>query len=161
MVATIHVSAFQPFESRQGVDTVLALKFRYAPELIGALKGALHRAARVLGLRNVGGWLPEHRCWFVERDAWPLVRERLLAAGVYRFKGPEADNKTGYDGGKHEQRRRGKNDYSPPADVRSVVTSWYREMAKKYHPDRTLDNGAAMKAINHGYERLQELLGIT
>jgi hypothetical protein len=31
---------------------------------------------------------------------------------------------------------------------------------KKFHPDRTLDNGAAMKAINDGYERLQELLGV-
>ncbi len=50
--------------------------------------------------------------------------------------------------------------YSPPADVRGVVKSWFREMALKYHPDRTLDNGAAMKAINHSYERLQELLGI-
>jgi hypothetical protein len=45
--------------------------------------------------------------------------------------------------------------------MRSVIKSWYREMALKYHPDRTLDNGAAMKAINHGYERLQELLNVT
>jgi len=45
-------------------------------------------------------------------------------------------------------------------DVRPVIKSWYREMAKKYHPDRTLDDGAAMSAINYGYERLQELLGI-
>jgi DnaJ-class molecular chaperone len=43
--------------------------------------------------------------------------------------------------------------------TRKVVQSWYREMAKKFHPDRTLDNGAVMKAINAGYERLQELLG--
>jgi hypothetical protein len=50
--------------------------------------------------------------------------------------------------------------HQPPADLRSVITRWYRELALRYHPDRTLDNGAAMKAINHGYERLQELLGI-
>jgi hypothetical protein len=45
-------------------------------------------------------------------------------------------------------------------DVRSAVKSWYREMAMKYHPDRTLDDGSAMKAINHGYERLRELLKV-
>jgi hypothetical protein len=50
--------------------------------------------------------------------------------------------------------------YAPPADMRNSIKSWYREMAMKYHPDRTLDNGAAMSAINHGYERLKELLGI-
>jgi hypothetical protein len=56
-------------------------------------------------------------------------------------------------------RQRQSTAYPPPADVRGIVNSWYREMAKAYHPDRTLDNGAAMKAINHAYERLQELLG--
>jgi hypothetical protein len=44
--------------------------------------------------------------------------------------------------------------------MRNSIRSWYREMALKYHPDRTLDSGAAMSAINHGYERLKELLGI-
>jgi hypothetical protein len=133
----IHVSAFQPFESRVGVDTVLALRFKYDPELIDVLKSALREASRVLGIYNAGGWLAEHRCWFVERNAWPLVRERLAAAGVSFF-GAEAG-----DG------RRERRDYPPPADVRGVVTSWYREMALRFHPDRTLDNGAAMKAINH------------
>jgi hypothetical protein len=47
------------------------------------------------------------------------------------------------------------------ADVRGVVKSWYREMALRFHPDRTLDNGTAMRAINHGYERLREMLGVT
>jgi hypothetical protein len=45
-------------------------------------------------------------------------------------------------------------------DVKGKLQTWYREMARTFHPDRTLDDGAAMKAINHGYERLQELLGI-
>jgi hypothetical protein len=44
-------------------------------------------------------------------------------------------------------------------DVRGKLQTWYREMAMKFHPDRCFDDGAAMKAINHGYERLQELLG--
>jgi DnaJ-class molecular chaperone len=44
--------------------------------------------------------------------------------------------------------------------VKAIVQSWYREMAKRFHPDRTLDNGAVMKAINAAYERLEELLGV-
>jgi hypothetical protein len=158
MMATIHVSSFQPFESRRGVVTVLALRFPYDPELINVLKSALREAARVVVIYNAGGWLAEHRCWFCERDVWPLVRERLAGAG-YCFTGPEAGNHTGNDGRRRE-RPHDRRDYSPPADVRGVVTSWYREMALRFHPDRTLDNGAAMKAINHAHDRLQELLGI-
>jgi hypothetical protein len=62
-------------------------------------------------------------------------------------------------GGDSQQRQRQSTSaHPPPANVRSLVAGWYREMALKYHPDRTLDNGAEMKAINHAYERLQELL---
>jgi hypothetical protein len=149
----IHVSAFQPFESRRGVDTVLALRFRYDPELIEVLKDSLRRAARELDMHNVGGWLAEHRCWFVEREAWPYVRAWLTDRGC-RFQGEVHDE---------EPRRRsgaegaGRN----LPDVQGAVKAWYREMSMRFHPDRTLDNGAAMKAINHGYERLQELLGVT
>ncbi|MHB1422131.1 MAG: hypothetical protein ACYC3I_02820 [Gemmataceae bacterium] len=45
--------------------------------------------------------------------------------------------------------------------VRGIIKSWYREMAKKYHPDRTLDDGACMKVVNDGYERLRDLFGVT
>jgi hypothetical protein len=44
--------------------------------------------------------------------------------------------------------------------VRTAVQAWFREMALRYHPDRTLDDGAAMKVINHAHERLRELLGV-
>jgi hypothetical protein len=49
-VAIIHVESFQPFSSRHGIDTVLALQFRYDPAVIEALAGAscvesLRRAA--------------------------------------------------------------------------------------------------------------------
>jgi hypothetical protein len=145
---TIHVSSFQPFESRVGRDTVLALRFQYNAEVVEVLKQALRDAGRRLGRRNLGGWLEEHRVWFVERCAWPLVRERLAGIGC-SFLDAEADS------GRQERRT-----YSPPADVRGTVKAWYREMAMRFHPDRTLDSGAAMKAINHGYERLQELLDI-
>jgi hypothetical protein len=46
-------------------------------------------------------------------------------------------------------------------DVPSTIKTWLREMAMKYHPDRTLDDGKAMSAVNHGYERWLELFGIT
>jgi curved DNA-binding protein CbpA len=45
--------------------------------------------------------------------------------------------------------------------VAGVVKKWYRTMAKKFHPDRTMDKGEAMKAINTGYELLQELFGVS
>jgi hypothetical protein len=80
-MAEILVRAFQPFSSRAGVDTVLALAFRYDPELIAQLKAALRETGRSAGVRQPGGWLPEHRVWFVERCVWPDVRARLLRHG--------------------------------------------------------------------------------
>jgi hypothetical protein len=40
----------------------------------------------------------------------------------------------------------------------SVITAWYRELAKKYHPDRTLDDGTSMKVVNAARDLLRELL---
>lgn len=46
-------------------------------------------------------------------------------------------------------------------ELKSAIRSWYREMALRFHPDRNVgDDGKAMSAINHGYERLRELLKI-
>jgi hypothetical protein len=84
------VSAFQPFESRVGVDTVLKLEFRYDAGLIATLKDAIGRARHTVGGKNLGGWLPEHKVWFVERRAWEVVRRHLLAAGC-QLVGPEED----------------------------------------------------------------------
>src|SRR5262245_4855453 len=75
----IHVGSFQPFKSRQGRDTVIRLEFQYDPELVALLKQALRTRRSVNG--PAGGWLPEYRCWFVERDVWPMVRQRLGAEG--------------------------------------------------------------------------------
>jgi hypothetical protein len=154
-MAQVHVSAFQPFSSRRGVDTVLALQFRYDAEVIEVLKDALRKATRDLGIYNAGGWLAEHRSWFVERAAWPIVRDHLRRAG-YTLVGPEANESRAQSAPGGGPSSQGRN----LVDVKAVIKSWYREMARKFHPDRTLDNGAAMKAINAGYERLQELLGV-
>jgi hypothetical protein len=48
----------------------------------------------------------------------------------------------------------------PVGQVRGAVPAWFREMALRYHPDRTLDDSAAMKVINHAHERLRELFGV-
>jgi hypothetical protein len=80
-MADIQVRAFQPFSSREGVDTVLGLSFRYDPELISQLKTALREAGRWAGIKQPGGWLAEHHVWFVERCVWPDVRARLLRHG--------------------------------------------------------------------------------
>jgi hypothetical protein len=146
----IHVSAFQPFESRRGVNTVLALRFQYDPELIAALKDALQEARRRGYGNNLGGWLPEYRCWFVERHAWPLVADRLREFGC-TFTEPEGER----------GRRERKNTYSPPADWRAVYRQWFAGLARDYHPDRTLDDGKAMKVVNDAAERLRKLLETT
>jgi hypothetical protein len=144
----VYVSAFQPFASRRGVDTVLALRFKYDPDLIATLKDALQEARSRGYAFQPGGWLAEERCWFVERQAWPCVRSHLRDAGYSVFLSPGVNE----------------SEEPPPGrtlDVRSIIKSWYREMSMRYHPDRTLGSDQAMKAINHGYERLLELLGVT
>lgn len=39
-----------------------------------------------------------------------------------------------------------------------VISVWYRQMARKYHPDRG-GSHEAMLAVADGYERLKELTG--
>ncbi len=86
--ARLELFRFQPFQSRQGVDTVLGLRFPYEPTLIESLKQALRQATadgRNRGILSAtaqsGGWLPERRCWFVESFAWPTVRDVLRRFG--------------------------------------------------------------------------------
>lgn len=42
-----------------------------------------------------------------------------------------------------------------PADV---IASWFRQMSREFHPDRGGTNDG-MRAINRGYELLQQLFG--
>jgi hypothetical protein len=77
---SIHVFAFQPFSSRTGFDTVLGLRFSFDRDLVELLKEAL-RNLKPGFPGSPGGWLPEHRAWFVERAVWPAVSTRLRAAG--------------------------------------------------------------------------------
>jgi Putative quorum-sensing-regulated virulence factor len=45
-----------------------------------------------------------------------------------------------------------------PAAAQGLVTTWYRRMALKYHPDRG-GSQEAMKVINAGVELFRELAG--
>jgi hypothetical protein len=77
----IQAFSFQPFESRQGHDTVIGLRFEYDPGVNDILKAAVRVARETLGGHHLGGWQPEHEVWYVERCAWPIVRQRLVDAG--------------------------------------------------------------------------------
>ena len=85
----ISVSAYQPFTSRLGQDTVLKLTFPYDAVLVSKLKHLLrkHKDQAIDPERHIfqpGGWRPQEKCWFVERSIWPEIRRALVADG-YRF----------------------------------------------------------------------------
>ena len=77
----IEVFRFQPFESRVGVDTVIGLRFKSDRDLVQLLKALLRKYRKD---RQAGGWLPDHRVWFVEESIWPLVATELRVRG-YRI----------------------------------------------------------------------------
>lgn len=85
----IAVSSFQPFPSRIGQDTVIRLQFNYDPDLVESLKKILrHYKDEALDpARHIfkpGGWNPNQKCWFVERNIWELVKHELEEMG-YEF----------------------------------------------------------------------------
>lgn len=85
----IYVSAFQPFASRIGQDTVIKLTFDYNPDLIASLKKILrhYRDEAIDPSRHIfqpGGWNPKEKCWYVERTIWEMVKQDLMYEG-YEF----------------------------------------------------------------------------
>jgi hypothetical protein len=82
---TIQIEVFscQPFESRQGIDTVVGLRFPYSPPTITLIKQTLARFRPeyvALG-GQPGGWAPKDKYWWVERRVWPTVQAVLEDAG--------------------------------------------------------------------------------
>jgi hypothetical protein len=43
-------------------------------------------------------------------------------------------------------------------DLKGILKKWRNEMAMLYHPDRNSGDDGAMRAINHGYDRLLEMI---
>jgi hypothetical protein len=76
----VTVATFRPF--RDGRE-VVGLSFTYDGELIYDLKLALQDARDPTTQKTAGGWLRKYRRWFVEPDAWPFVRHRLIQAGYW------------------------------------------------------------------------------
>jgi hypothetical protein len=147
----VRVRPFQPFSSRVGVDTVAGLSFPYDAGVVAVLKDGIAEARRRFGRPNLGGWLPEHRRWFVEWVAWPTVRRHLLDAGH-----------TADDAGAGERREQdagGQSRARAPLDVGAAVSRWFRELSMTFHPDRG-GSHERMVALNIAHERLKEVLGI-
>ncbi len=82
MTCRIEVFEFQPFASRQGIDTVYGLRFRFDPAVTWALKefNRAHKADVFDPERSVfaaGGWQPHYGCWFVEKPLLEKLRHHL------------------------------------------------------------------------------------
>jgi hypothetical protein len=157
----IRVAPFQPFASRVGVDTVVGLQFGYDEELIGLIKAALREAKARTRRKFLGGWKADYRRWFVEWVAWPHVRSRLIGAGYDLDESDLYDDDDEYDEDQDEYDDEDFDDDQvgdlTPAKIRALITSWYRQMSLKYHPDRGGSN-EAMKVVNDGVEQLRAML---
>ncbi len=76
----INITTFCPFKDPE--HQALCLRFDYDYSTVECLKVAL-RSANKIGandptkIRPAGGWLPSHRCWFVQPWAWPIVQHWL------------------------------------------------------------------------------------
>lgn len=79
---TLYYFMFQPFGSRVGKDKVISLRLdRYDPQVVKDLKAAIDKAQRILRKKNQGGWLPDHKCWFIESAAWDVVEDEMCKKG--------------------------------------------------------------------------------
>jgi hypothetical protein len=142
-MAVVVVGSDQPFKSRQGVDTVLTLRFDYDPDVVELVKDALAEARRLTGLFPAGGWLADRRYWFCEHWAWPTVRRRLEQAG-HAVNGPAASC------------RRPDPTPRPPANpatrkLAAVLEEWAWTMKTRWSDD-------ARPVIEASHELLREML---
>jgi hypothetical protein len=52
-------------------------------------------------------------------------------------------------------------DKPPALGWQPIFRAWFASLARDYHPDRTLDDGRAMKIVNDAAERLRNLLELS
>ena len=148
----IQVAEFQPFESRQHDprDKVRSLRFKYDPELIDQLKEAIgaHRwrfGRHTFPRCTPGGWLPEHKVWFVEREIYDEVRYELEWLGHEfdeRLLTPECIRCLGV---------------TPPV-TRDTVMAAFRRLAQFHHPDHG-GSAAAFRRLMAYREEALDLCG--
>ena len=130
----VEATAARPFKSyRDGhVDVVLLRFARYGP-LADFLK-AMFCKARPSPNVLVGGYLDAHKGWFVDRTAWPFVRDRLIQAGA-ELTGPEAD--------------------LPPPALPGWLKRWYRRAWRRH---LHLGPDMAEQAVRHALDALEDIL---
>jgi hypothetical protein len=49
--------------------------------------------------------------------------------------------------------------YPPPANLPTIIRTWYRQLTLEHHPDRG-GSKEAMQAINEAHDRLKRLVGV-
>jgi len=80
---------FMPFPERARSspdDCLIGLDFTINKEISKTLKRAIKhfhdKAVRNKVVKtSPGGWLPSHKCWYVDPEIWPDVREMLVNIG--------------------------------------------------------------------------------
>jgi hypothetical protein len=152
----IYVKAFQPFESRVGVNTVLALKFEYDPERVEQIKQILRGEKARLGVSiPVGGWLKPHGCWWVERWVWPSVKRQLAAVGCTFVEDANVGECTEAEAPRNRPPGRTRGRSVTEEQVKQV----YQSLVREYHPNRG-GSWDAMSAISRAYEELKKLMRV-
>jgi hypothetical protein len=140
------VPGFQPFPDR----AVVGLEFRFDADLVSRLKAILRQVWSSRGGRRYpGGWLADHRRWYIEPVAWPYVRRRLEDMG-YDLVEDQDDEDDDAD----------KPAAPPPLAWEPVVQTWYRRMALHFHPDRG-GSVEQMQTINYAHDELRRLFNGT
>ncbi|HEY7066399.1 MAG TPA: J domain-containing protein [Chloroflexota bacterium] len=150
--------AFQPFTSRAGMDTVLGVRFPFNGALVGELKDRLRtQKQRHYLARPAGGWLPEARAWFVERECWPTIHALLRQWGYSVQEIPRPADVPHYEGQQCPPWSAPRPEARPalatalatvreayphhavlgvlPDAPHSVMHAAYRALAKDWHPD--------------------------
>lgn len=90
-IARVQVFYFQPFANRALLfpgSTVVGLDLGYYDYyLIKFIKGILaHYKGQAIDnsrlITSAGGWLPGCKCWYIEPNVWPEVKQVLIAANI-------------------------------------------------------------------------------
>jgi len=150
----IRVSKFMPFESRQGSYVYKLQTSIYDAEYVRRLKHLLRELKWEAcdpdrNIYQAGGWLAEHRAWFVEPVIWPQVRKQLEYFGY-------SLHETGESAGEFLPNWARVLGVKPPTTLEAVKAR-FRQLALIYHPDRGGSDEQFIK-IKEAYEMAESAL---